>query len=531
MNALTRSINRLALAGLLAGPAALGCKGGDDGPPIEPKELSQVSAARSKAVMASTSKGVRFMTEDSFSLSRVGSRVTSPPVTVRSQSPVVMMARAFPPLRPLLGHAERKNTPVRQLVYQTVGEDDFSTSLDNAGQDLEVLLRDRICTDANLESKTADEAIYLLAPATTCVPLPSEGTTEADPECIDNLTKLPVRVAMTKDGDGARLRVLIGAPKFELLAFIVHSDSLAVELSLAQTKKAADLADATLSDATGAGGPVEGTKPQNLSGKVRLSLDRLDDQRFRFAASVLETVTMDVVDEMGGFLAGLSSASRPGPVFSITGDGLAKTVDVAFDVGETKIRTTWDPKDEGLQNSDLLVVLGGITGQVTGRDDQQKVVLKGLGLGNGSTHVDVRGKRIFQLDLNESDGHKVDLTMDVSDENRSAIELAPKLDLQLAFHLAEIQGDFTEPPAAELLDQTYKVVADGANPVRMESVGSDPVTGTGGGLKLTAGKLTLSSSAAPQSTVTVAAGQCLVNVEPAPGAHPILGNLAAASCQ
>lgn len=527
----TRAFPRLALAAALAGPAFAACGGGSSQPPIEPTELSQVTAARSRQVLSTVSKGVQFTSDDGFVLSRMGERVNSAPVTVRSQTPVVMIAKAVPPLRGLLGHPERtKGAIARSLVFETVGDSSLSTDVDDAGKDLEELLQNRICTDANLESKSDAEVVYLLKPQGTCVPLSSAGTTEPDAECVDDLTKLPVRVAMTRDGDGSKLRVLVGAEKAELLAFIVHSDLLALELDLPQTKKAADIAEAALKDPSDPTSGASEDKLQALEGKLRFEVDKLGEEKFRFAASVLKAVSLDVVDAMGGYLGGFATASRPGPVFAVTADGAAKTVDFALDVGQTQVKTTWDPNDTGAKNRDLSVVLGGLTGQLTARDDQEKVEIHGLGLGAGQTHVDVRGTPIFALDVNPSDGRKLDFTADASDAMRTAIELAPKLDVRVGFHLAAVQSELTDAPAAGTLDETYRFLAEGGSPVRLEVVPNDETTGKGGGLKLAAGTLTFSSDKAPQATVTVPTGQCLVNVDPAPGAHPVLGNLGAGSC-
>jgi hypothetical protein len=529
MNKPTRTLTRLAFAASLAGPTLVAC-GGDSQPPIEPAQLSQVTATRSRAVISTVSKGVQFTSDDTFVLTRMGNRVTSPPVTVRSQTPVVMIAKSVPPLRGLLGHPERtKAALTRSVVYDTVGESNLSTQLDDGSKDLEELLKDRICTDANLESKTDSEVVYRLKPEGTCVPLSSEATTTPDPECIDDLTKLAVRVAMTRDGaDGAKLRVLIGEPRAELLAFIVHDTSLALELDLAQTKKAADLANAALSDPNDP--TTKDDELKQLSGKVRFAVDKLGEQKFEFSTSVLQAITMDVVDAMGGYLAGFTTAARPNPVFAVTADGATKTIDFAVDVGQTQVKTTWDPKDTGAHNQDLSVVLGGLTGQMAARDDQEKVTIRGLGLGAGSTHVDVRGTPIFALDVNANDGRKLDLTADASDAKRTAIELDPKLDLSLGFHLGVVQSELTEAPAAGTVDETYRFLAAGAKPVRLELVPDDAVTGTKGGVKLAAGTLTISSDKAPQATVTVPTGQCLVNVTPGPGAHPVLGNLGAGAC-
>jgi hypothetical protein len=62
-------------------------------------------------------------------------------------------------------------------------------------------------------------------------------------------------------------------------------------------------------------------------------------------------------------------------------------------------------------------------------------------------------------------------------------------------------------------------------------VASVPATATfGGGIKITAGTLTISSTGAPQSVV-VPAGRCLTGASTAAaGTHPVLGRFSVVDC-
>ena len=69
--------------------------------------------------------------------------------------------------------------------------------IDDAANTLKTWLDQRILTDTNLESKDAGGAVYLLRPDPTCRPLPADGDPagtlpDIDPNCADQLTKLPV---------------------------------------------------------------------------------------------------------------------------------------------------------------------------------------------------------------------------------------------------------------------------------------------------------------------------------------------------
>ena len=108
---------------------------------------------------------------------------------------------------------------------------------DDTADQLKIWLRERVLADANLESKTDDEAIYLLHPDPTCRRIPSAddppGTIpELNTTCVDDLTRLEVRVSLRADGDGGRLAILIGPERIELSVFVIHSDLLALEMDL-----------------------------------------------------------------------------------------------------------------------------------------------------------------------------------------------------------------------------------------------------------------------------------------------------------
>jgi len=55
----------------------------------------------------------------------------------------------------------------------------------------------------------------------------------------------------------------------------------------------------------------------------------------------------------------------------------------------------------------------------------------------------------------------------------------------------------------------------------------DELTGEGG-LRVVSGQLTIGSSSG--SSVSVSAGQCLIEAEPGEGDHPIIGALASGPC-
>jgi hypothetical protein len=80
-----------------------------------------------------------------------------------------------------------------------------------------------------------------------------------------------------------------------------------------------------------------------------------------------------------------------------------------------------------------------------------------------------------------------------------------------------------------VLNESYGVKLDnGGAPARVSGVASSATFN--GGVKVSAGTLTISSTGAP-SPVIVPAGRCLTGLSEAPaGTHPVLGALSVVDC-
>jgi hypothetical protein len=518
----------------LSGP---GCKGSDE--PIDPAAEAQVVATRAHAVVSAPGKSLAFAeAEDSF-VQKLGRQVDNPPTIGRQPSTMVMalaplgegpaiLARALPPVRAFMGHPEKAHNPAVLMLAETVADADetLEAQFEKMGADLEVLLRDRILAAGNIEENTESRVTYLLRPTPTCLPLPSAGETEIDAECAEDLMKLPVRVVMTRDGDGVRLSVQLGADRAEIFAFIVHSNELALEFDLPATKLAVEAANAAFSTPAE---PADVTL-EIMSGKIKWALTKLGDARAMASFWVLTDVQMLVSDAMRAPVFGFTSERRAGPALSMTADAAMQTIVLAADLGQTTWSVPWDPNGTGVANQDLKIVLGGYNATTLLSDASDRLTITGFGYGDGPTHVDVRGNPIFTMDMNPTTGRKMDMTMSVTPAEQMRIELAPQMDLNLAFKFAGIASDFgpEDQPPSFLLDESLRILLSGANPVAVEGVAANEATGFGGGLRAAAGTIAVSSSKGP--SVTVPTGQCLVGKEAAAGEHELIGGLAAVAC-
>jgi hypothetical protein len=412
-------------------------------------------------------------------------------------------------------------SPVPSMMTTQEKIDDAATTLQN-------WLDQRILTDTNLESKDSDGAVYLLHPDPTCRPLPADGDPpgtlpDVDAQCADDLTKLPIRIQLTPDGDGARFGILIGPARLELSAFIVHSDLLAVETDLDQAKRATDYINATLGDKS----PMSGTQTTRLAGRVRYSVHKDGDQKATFAIGVLADIDIATADANGAPGTEIK-IGKSEDLFSLTGDGVAKTLTVSVDLARTDVFGTWDPKGTGVKNSDAHFSLGGLTGQSTLTENQKDLTVKGLGI--GETFEEVRGNRIFDLNLNPDDMRRFDLHVTMNADGLPRFEVTPRFDLALGYHYAPIASDFVTAPSSYLLDDTlgFNLVNGGA-PAAIQALASN-ATGFAGGIRVEAGTLTISSASASQA-LTVPTGKCLTgNASPPAGSHPVLGALSVVDC-
>ena len=260
-----------------------------------------------------------------------------------------------------------------------------------------------------------------------------------------------------------------------------------------------------------------------LQGRVKFAVQKLADEKVRFSFGVLEAIDLaGKPDDPFAF-----TLAKSDPAVAVTADGPAKqlTFDLAWP--RTDVRAPWDPQDTGARNTDLQVPMGGLTGKSTLTAAAEQVAITGLGV--GPSFVAVRGSHIVDLSFNPSHGNKLDLTIKMLPGDEARFELAPRLDLGLAWKLKSVAAELTDPPA-HLLDETWSLLLAGASPVVVETV-KENTAGFAGGFKLVAGSLTLSSTAAPAGTVSVPTGKCLSeNAAPPAGAHPLLGALASVDC-
>jgi hypothetical protein len=486
--------------------------------PIDPSLLVQQAALHAREIVHQTGGGVAFTTADDSGLQKMIGGMG------HASDGLAGMAAAVPPGM----MSAMSASPMAQAAAGMPSLSTTEEQFDDTADQLKTWLQDRVLADANLESKTENEAVYLLNGDPTCRALPHAGDPTGtipalDTHCVDQLNKLQVRVALRADGDGVRLTIKVGPDQLELSAFVIHSDLLAVEVDLAKAYKASQFIDQTL----GTDSPMGGTQFDALTGAVRLSLHKDGEKKATFAAAVLAPI--DVAEKRADGAQGPEiKLAATDPVLSLTADGIMQTAGVKVNVGALDVWTNWSVTGTtAAANRDLHVAVGALTGESTFKEGIDELTAKGLGI--GATTVQVRGATIFDLGLNPNDMRRFDLKVTLDAGGQPRFEITPRFDLSLGFHLGLVATDLSSAPPSYALDETYSLRLDnGGAPA---TVSSAPATATfGGGVKVGAGTLTLASSKVAEP-ITVPAGKCLTGVSMPPAdSHPILGALAVVDC-
>ena len=503
----------LSLLPLLAAPL-IACQ--QPVPPIDPSLLADQAALHAREIVHQSGAGVAFTQDETSGLATIANGM---------QGAGDGLAGAMPsPMPPAMGSA-MGDSPLAAAMAGMTSMLTTEEQFDDTADQLRIWLRERVLADVNRESTTDDEAIYRLHPDPTCRRIPSAddppGTVpELNTGCVDDLTRLEVRVSMRADGDGVRLGVLIGPQRLELSAFVIHSDLLALEMDLAK----ADAATQVIAQTLGSDGPV--AAHEALAGKIRLAIHKDGEKKVTFSGSVLEAIHIATLDSNGAVGPDVKLAASD-PTVAVTADGNVQTLTVKVDMGALDALGDWDPMGVLSPNRDLRVHVGGLHGQATFTEATDDVTATGVGI--GAVTVDAHGARIFDLGLNPYDMARFDAHLYVNAAGQPEIRMLPRFDLDLGYHLGRVASEYTTPPPSYVLDETYRVLLD--NGGAAVSVAAAPATPTfGGGIKVTQGTLTIVSTAAAQPVV-VPAGKCLTGGATVPaGAHPVLGAFAVVDC-
>lgn len=372
-----------------------------------------------------------------------------------------------------------------------------SIDLDLSGptQQLVSFLNEHVFIDANIESQTQLEIIYLLRPEHVC-----QGDPEDQAECTDTLTKVPVRVAVSSPRTGdVDLRLLIASGRHNVVNLSLYRDQLAAELDLGATRSAILAATAAL-------GQDAPELPATAQGRVRASVTRLGDAKFSSQLGIASAIRL----ADNSYDVQLDAAPDG---ITMTADGVARAITYGLNWRAMRASAPvtfggdtieWDDNGDEITVSRPTVTLrlggaiAGITAQGTFTGDDS-FTLTDAGIGDGPATFSVDGQQVAALNLNADAGRKVDLKLTSADQG-PILEVSPQLDLALILSFANaMQAVETLNVPQWAMDEVLRLKIDGANPAKLK---------LGEQLKMLAGRMIISSQSS-QRSFELSGQQCL----------------------
>lgn len=391
-------------------------------------------------------------------------------------------------------------------------EDNTNKSVD----DLTSFLRDRVFAEGNFESGDDTSATFLLRPSVECEP--------KDTSCIDFFTQNPIRLRLTSPAGGdVDVAFLYSEQRYNPLTFHLYRNSLGLTVDLgasAQTLRAI--------------GGEKVTLPDQLEGSLSFEIVKNGELDYSFRTSVASDIAVAWTKDGKPYALGVA-ATRP--TWEVRANGVAKTLTLTENVGhitgKLPLSALVDSAfnlglDDGASDDPIDVLFAGLTGAVTLDGAADHLHMSGLGLGNATTYVKRGQDVLFSVDANPANGRSFDLDVTVGSNDETVVEVSPLLDFSV--HLGfSLVADKVKNLPANALDDTLRVLLSGdAHPVVKAAHGA---AWSGDGLQVVTGQLTLTSSAAPDTNVTVATGQCLSQQTPATGDDHPWSQFQAGACQ
>jgi hypothetical protein len=408
--------------------------------------------------------------------------------------------------------------------YEESSEVVVDTDMTEIANEIANWLNENVFVDGQLESE-GDSLVYLLDPGTFCA-FDGEDDDGDNQECIDILTKIPIRVRLTSYNEGdLDIDILVGEAQLDPIDLRLYDNLLGVAVDLAATKDVAQLYFDTFGE--------EGEElefPSTFSGVLSLSLERTGEGQYELAYEVEKAVQVGLTIEDDEFNISLDKST-----VTMTADAATKSISMAAKMGaldvtfpyQAFINAMWDEGEEeygegstespddkpeepqpydDIMEEEVPSVSGtsalhiaGFTGSATFSAESDSLAITGLGLGNGPTTFKRNDDTLLSIDLNSGGTFDLDVSVDNEDV---IVTVAPKFDLSAMFALATIADDLDELPGF-LADDTLTATLDGADApsLRMQ----DELDA----LQVVEGQLTLASLAYPDDTVVVAQGQCV----------------------
>lgn len=409
---------------------------------------------------------------------------------------------------------------------------DSGMSDDDLAAEINETLARYVLTEANVESASPDSVTFLLRGAQVCqgvtvtecsAPLGGEPqcTTshETSQECIEAVDRLELRIKATLVGsEGVDLGFGIGGSP-TVITLRLRPDEVTVEVSLAGAGVAAE----RVAQLTG----EQIDLPETMKGVLSASLKIHAPGDISLQSAVKQAVQVETTVDQGAFQ--LRMAARD-PVVSLRLRQSPPSVTLDVDWGALELacpaRQVWEQA-----SGTVALALQGLSASLAS-DGSGGLAIKGVSLGSGTSRLMLSNTSLVtslvEVDLNPSDGRKLDLALAPWQDGLPRCEVSPLLDLRVKINLAPIEAYLDEPLEPWARNEVFvaRLAAATGNPAVA------PVRSTAtfdGGLKVLSGRLTLQSQVQP-ATITVPQGSCLVWHDADAGSHPLLGHFDSGPC-
>jgi hypothetical protein len=392
-------------------------------------------------------------------------------------------------------------------------------------------LAEHVFTQDNVESTDGDSVTFLMdgkslctefgTRATTCsAPLGGEPqcveSSEIDPDCIDVIDELEIRIKARLVGDeGVELRFSLGGHA-TLITLTLQPGKLEIELSL-------DSAKQTLSHVFQVANEPLPELPQVLAGALSLTLSVNGPGDVSVALAIPKTVRVEGSTDEGAYKLDIEARDPLAAVHAVVA---TQSLELELDWGATQLllpaQAVWEQASGNLE-----LLLQGLSATLKVASGQP-LQIDGIGLGAAPSWVKLDGQTLLELDLNAAVGGLFDLEL-TPEDGMPRCEVSPSFQIETQIDFTPLVPYMDETPPDWVLGEQYTVslVNSAGNPVVL------PVEETAtfeGGLKVVAGTLTLKSTVNPH-TVTVDEGSCLTYQEDlGPGEFPVLAHLKSVAC-
>jgi hypothetical protein len=341
-----------------------------------------------------------------------------------------------------------------------------------------------------------------------------DGVVDAD--CAASIDDMELRIRATAAGDGLDLGFRIGPDQDEPFVLELRSDRLSLVADLADIRSAAEFLNQ---------GDTAATLPKVMEGVIAFSLLVPAANEVELQVGVRQAVRFESDSSGTGSGTRFETEARD-PLYSARMG--AQSLTMAVDVGRTRISGPWgEIQGDGLDLGVLDIDWQGLSYEIDLSAGASSMAVHNIGLGDGTSVIQLAGQTILSVDLNKDSGRRFDIELTLDEAGKPRLALQPGVDLQVSYDLQALANGGVAIDAP-VLSSSYSFSVRGDAPA-VQPVEADAITGFPGGLRVLSGEIAISAEGATEALV-VPAGQCLVETVPAIDAHPLLGALTAVDC-